>query len=419
MTENALTEKKYFQRLSSAVEFCLLGLTVSLTFSIALSEIFFATGLVLWIIKKFIDKDLNFVKEPIYLFLALFVAFIGLSIANAEYFYVSFRGVIKAVKPILAFLMVIDTFKTEKQMMRYFKVLFILFLVVCLNGMWQYWTGKDFIRGKGTGFFNEDFRRRITAAFSYYSQFGSYLILSVSLFLGLALGSALRKKRERFLLLLMSFAGFVCLFHTGSRGSWLAMGASIFFLGILKKSKLILGGLIVAGVLAFFVLPDYMLIHFDADRKEQSVSERFMLWQRAADVIKAKPVLGVGINNYNLVHHKYDTVKDSRVKGYYAHNGYLQLAAEIGIIGLSFFVLFLLFFFFKVIRGARGIPDPLYKDASLGLISGCFGFLCLVTIDTVLHSFQSGLIFWIFMGISMACYKVGVQSKSKTEGIVT
>ncbi|MBI4398032.1 MAG: O-antigen ligase family protein [Candidatus Omnitrophica bacterium] len=392
--------QKWHQVVSKITEWGLLALFVFLTFSIALSEISIVIVLIAWLVKKAIDRDFSFLKDSVYLVLTAFIAFVALSVANSEHFETSFRGMIKAVKGIAIFFVLIDTFKTREQVNRLVKILIVLFAVVLFDGLWQYLMGKDLIRGKDAGFFNEDFRRRITAGFSYYSQLGTFLILLNSFFAGLLFGKASLLKREKLLLALLIVFGSAGLFFTASRASWMAFAAALFFLGVMRRSKLLLGGLVIVGALAWVALPDYMLIHFDAERKEQSVSERVMLWQRAIDVIKAHPFLGCGINTYNLSHSKYDTVKDSRVKGYYAHNGYLQLGAEIGIFGIAFFILFLLLYFIRTLHKARDIPIPVYKDAALGILSGCFGFLVLVFVDTVLQSFQTNTLFWMFMALA-------------------
>ncbi|MBI4971317.1 MAG: O-antigen ligase family protein [Candidatus Omnitrophica bacterium] len=401
---------KIYHALSGFVEFALIGLFVSLTFSIAFTEIFIVASLIGWLAKKALDRDFSFLKDPMYLILTFFVACVGLSVANSEFFHMSFRGMIKATKGIIIFFILIDTFRTREQVIRLTKLLIGLFLFVLLNGVWQYFTGHDILRGKEVGYFNEDFRRRITSSFSYYSQFGAFLIFFNSFFLGLLFGKAPLKTSEKILLIALLAFGGIELFYTASRASWLAFGAAVLFFGIIRRSKIILGGLVIAAILAMFLVPKYMLIHFDADRKEQSASERLMLWRRAADVIKAHPFLGVGINTYNAVHMKYDTVKDTRVKGYYAHNGYLQLAAEIGLFGIGFFILFLILFFAKVLRKARDIPVPLFQDMTLGLLAGCFGFLCLVMVDTVLQSVQTSLMFWLFMGLTMTTLNIGLRS---------
>lgn len=410
---SSISDKAY-RIFSFLTEWSLITLFVAVTFSTALCEIAIVTALVSWTGKKVIDRDFSFLKDPVYLVLTAFVTFIALSVANSEHFYISFRGMIKAVKGIVIFFILVDTFKTKEQVIRLVKILSVLFLVVLFNGLWQYETGKDLIRGKPAGFFAKDFQRRITSSFGFYSQLGTFLILLNSLFLGILFGKSKSSKKEKVLLALLITLGCAGLFFTGSRASWLAFGGAVLFLGIVRRSKLIIGGLIAGAIIAAIVLPSHMKFHFDYFGKEQSASERLMLWRRAADVIKAHPFLGCGINTYNLSHAKYDTVKDSRVKGYYAHNGYLQLAAEIGLFGIAFFILFLILFFLKIIRKARDIPDPAFSGISLGALAGCFGFLCLVMVDTVLQSFQTNTLFWMFMGLAMAAFNIGITSTAKS-----
>ena len=407
----ALASSKVYRIISGIVEYALLFLFVAMTFSIALTEISIVVALIAWVIKKAIDRDFSFLKDPTYLILTLFVACVGLSVANSEFVQMSFRGLIKATKGIVVFFVLIDTFRTREQILRFVKVLLFVFLFVVLNGVWQYYTGDDILPLKRpVGFFSQDFSRRITSSFKFYSQLGAFLTFCNAFMVALLFGKASLKKSEKILLAILLALGCIALFYTASRASWLAFAGAVVFLGVIRFNKVILGGLIVTAILAVFLMPKHMLIHFDANKKEQSVSERLMLWQRAIDVIKAHPFLGVGINTYNAVHMKYDTVKDTRVLGYYAHNGYLQLAAEIGLFGIGFFILFLAMFFLKIIRKARDIPEPLYSDMTYGFLAGCFGFLCLVFVDTVLQSVQTNIMFWYFMGLTMAVFQLGLHS---------
>ncbi|OQA55645.1 MAG: O-Antigen ligase [Candidatus Omnitrophica bacterium ADurb.Bin277] len=146
------------------------------------------------------------------------------------------------------------------------------------------------------------------------------------------------------------------------------------------------------------VTPRGMIIHRDADAKEQSVVERIELWKRAIDVIDSEPWFGTGINTYNVAHEKYDTAKNWRVRGYYAHNGYLQLAAEIGIPGILFFLLFLAFYFRRAWRSASALRGTSEELDRLGMITGLLAFLIYALADTNLQSPQSLMSFWILAG---------------------
>ena len=80
------------------------------------------------------------------------------------------------------------------------------------------------------------------------------------------------------------------------------------------------------------------------DFQNKGVSERLEIWSQAVNVIKENPFLGVGIGNYV---EKVDLFSEQR--GYrspiHAHNIYLQITAELGIIGL---ILYLAIFIFAL-----------------------------------------------------------------------
>ncbi|MBI3313821.1 MAG: O-antigen ligase family protein [Candidatus Omnitrophica bacterium] len=147
-------------------------------------------------------------------------------------------------------------------------------------------------------------------------------------------------------------------------------------------------------------IPRSTLIHLDAEGKEQSLVERYYLWDRAISVIKARPLTGTGINTYTKVHPKYDRTQNWRVRNYYAHNGYLQLAAEIGVFGLLAFLIFLGIFFIQGLR-AGNFSD---WDGQLrfGLLMGTLNFLIFVMADTVLHNPQPVMTFWFLLGLHRA-----------------
>lgn len=108
---------------------------------------------------------------------------------------------------------------------------------------------------------------------------------------------------------------------------WLAAGA----LGWKGRLKILVAALLVLALIGVG-LSGLVLLRF---HEVQGSSEaRLNMWRVAISIISANPLLGVGINNYALVMHKYDALGYINGYAYPVHNVFLFFAAENGIPGL-------------------------------------------------------------------------------------
>lgn len=112
--------------------------------------------------------------------------------------------------------------------------------------------------------------------------------------------------------------------------------------------------------------------------EDDSVSDRINYYSDAIQSISLNPILGIGIGNWKFYSIKYDyeTMSDYVVP-VYVHNDFLHVAAEIGIIGVLFFILVFYFFLknsFKIIKK---------QDFALGLTLGCM--MSVYLIDSMLN----------------------------------
>ncbi|NDJ55319.1 MAG: O-antigen ligase family protein [Chloroflexi bacterium] len=71
----------------------------------------------------------------------------------------------------------------------------------------------------------------------------------------------------------------------------------------------------------------------DINDANYAVIERFAHWQAATEMARSHPLIGVGIGNFNAVYPAYGLLNWPQPLGH-AHNFYLNLLAEIGILGL-------------------------------------------------------------------------------------
>jgi O-antigen ligase len=107
---------------------------------------------------------------------------------------------------------------------------------------------------------------------------------------------------------------------------------------------------------------------------------RFIIWQDALRVWSKQPLIGVGPGNYwtyaqYLTHLPLDLRNFTRVGFGVAHNGYLQLLGELGLVGLFFWLALIVVLIVTAIRLYRCSNTPEARaDRKLALIG--LGLIC-------------------------------------------
>jgi O-antigen ligase len=102
--------------------------------------------------------------------------------------------------------------------------------------------------------------------------------------------------------------------------------------------------------------------------------ERMAHWQAGWDMFRDHPLLGVGAGNYPVAYDFYSLPGWREALGH-AHNYYLNVAAESGLLGLIALLLLLVVSYRQAVRGVRtGAADGLERAALLGAL-GCLVML--------------------------------------------
>jgi len=168
-----------------------------------------------------------------------------------------------------------------------------------------------------------------------------------------------------------------------SRGAYLGLVAgAVFFTIIFLKRTGILGKAFAAGglvlVLMFAinsnVISQRLVSSFNL--KEGSNAERYKNWIQAVEIVRDNPLGGVGLGNYART---IDPSAEER-SPIYAHNLFLDIAAETGILNAIVFLLLILFSIWRNIRNNN--------MTGLALASGLVGFFVHSIFDTALWSPQ-------------------------------
>ncbi|HDK25669.1 MAG TPA: tetratricopeptide repeat protein, partial [Candidatus Atribacteria bacterium] len=151
-------------------------------------------------------------------------------------------------------------------------------------------------------------------------------------------------------------------------------------------------------------------ISFSGLKEAYSVKRRIATWNFALMMIKDRPLLGSGIGTfqYNSLNYQAKFFEQGDNRSIYphgyakeAHNEYLQLVAELGIIGLGILLWIMIVYFYKGLIFLNKTEDNEKK----GILIGLMGAVVAVLIDGIfsfpLHLPATLVLFWLFLGISM------------------
>ena len=156
---------------------------------------------------------------------------------------------------------------------------------------------------------------------------------------------------------------------TYSRGALVGIGAGIAFLMLTERKRIPL--LIVAGVLTvaagfLFVQsnPNTVLRVEDALRaKEQiasyNVETRLQAWDAAVTLAVENPLVGIGPGNFIYHYGNVAGIPPGAEPIAVVHNSYLDVASELGLVGLALFFAYLALVFYRLtaaVRSGSGLP---------------------------------------------------------------
>lgn len=189
------------------------------------------------------------------------------------------------------------------------------------------------------------------------------------LLIPMALGVVIYEKPKRAFWLLALGLLLLADFLTFSRGGYLGLFSGIGLLVILWWHKLGRRYRVGAAAVVFFValmlmIPSPITQRFNSsfNLKEGSNQGRIATWQQAVGVIQDNPALGVGIGNYPLA---IKASADYR-EPIYAHNAYLDVAADSGIVNGIVWIALLIVVWINFYK--KGRRDQLFLLAGVSVV---------------------------------------------------
>ena len=398
------------------------GGVVGLVLSIWDVQLFFLYGL--WLIEILKDSNNKIDFYPLLLIPLIFIfLFSSISLLRTDNIRLSIFQLFQLLKVFLLFFYISNNISDKKDYQNILNILFITLFIEMAIGYYQHLTNEFVNLGVFTNSAPGQVDRRIgsevimavTGTTGGSDRFASYLIMMIPLVISTVISRS--NIINKTCMTIMMIGCIALLVFTFSRGGWIGFCVGIFqflvlFLFIDKdkfKSLLKIISVFLLLSIILIIYKDYIYLRFSGE-DYGSAQSRITMMQIAFRMIKANPIIGVGINNYTNAMSAYDNT--GYTLGFYhpVHNVYLQLAAEIGILGLLCFLGFICILYVKSISSLKNI-DRFYHIHSIGLLSGITGILVHHLANNSTIDSESFVMFWLFAGLIVAIPKIDNNEK--------
>jgi hypothetical protein len=391
-------------------------------------EIMFFVALICAVLVKLLRAKPLLGTTPMDLALYFFLAASLLSFMNTQYFSLSLKALFsKSLKYVLLFMVARELIDTREKLNNFVIMAFLSCVVVTIDAFVQYfWTHIDLLHFDGTHFkgypsfqfsdptllnipgatspYPNGFLGFPTASFPFPNDFAAWILIVIFPLIVFILMSIKNVALRLFSAVLCTGLIYL-LIVTKTRSAWIGffIGLSLLCAFRFMNIKKLLVMLCIVALLSPFVLKKTSFSHFTS---YAGIAERNVMWRNGWQIFKEHPVIGNGINTFFEKYKKIRTDQYRDKKGSYAHNCYLQMAADIGIIGLCAFLSFVAVLIGRAFKALKTGHDPYYYALIAGLAMGIIAFLVHAFFDTNLYSLNLASLFWLSAGILASVIKM-------------
>jgi len=411
------------QRLDSIIRIFLYVLVFWIPYSPAVVEVCVVCSLILWIFKRTISIPYDELKDhslkensliflnafrprasPLNSMIGFFIIACLLSVVGSLFFVFSLHNFMtKTLEWFIVYFLVIEVFTSKKHLLICFGIFFFTSFSTAVDSILQFYiTHRDIFSGHVI-----EPGQRPTASFKTPNGLGGYLSIVIPMVMAAVLLS--KSISKRVIMVVLCAVALWSLVISSSRGALLGVTVGIVFFfcayqtSVKKKnlSGIWIGVLTAALFLSLFSVMQFGNIELFLEERMNSVYWRLEIWKDSFTMIVERPIFGHGINTFMTIFQEYNTGGGARHAPTYAHNCFLQLAAETGIIGIMCFLGIIWKLFVTTLQRVSDNPsnDNHIQIAMLGLLSGILAFLVHSFFDTNFYSLQLSVHFWYMVGV--------------------
>ena len=307
---------------------------------------------------------------------------------------------------LLAYFLIANLIRTRSWLNKCIWGMTLSLLAVSAYGVMQYVFGFGAVTWQDTSMFS-DISGRVFSTFENPNVLAEYLIMLIPLALSLVLYSPKHSAKGIALITLASSA--LCLVFTWSRGAWLGFifGVAVFLLIYSKKILAALISLIALVPFLPFVLPDSIINRFSSigNIADSSTSYRVNIWSGVMRMLGDHwfTGIGTGLPAFSKVYPAYSLSGIESAP--HAHNLFLQIITEHGIIALIIFIM-IIFLFVQSVLSFNKYENRKSKLAGVALMCGILAVLAQGLTDYIWYNYRVYLIFWMIIGLTTAVRRV-------------
>ncbi|ODM27446.1 polymerase [Clostridium sp. Bc-iso-3] len=201
------------------------------------------------------------------------------------------------------------------------------------------------------------------------------------------------------------------LISAGSRGSLVAIVVTIGIFAVYNKkykTVLIMILIFIIGFINFDNLPyDIQKTLLSLTNKTATFSniERLAIWNSSIEMIKAHPLVGVGIDNWRYYYSLPQYMRS--VNSYpHAHNFYLQTGSEMGLIGLVLYLLIFAVSIYYSIYVFKRTKHDIRRCIALSSVMFIIFTAVYSMFNNPLFNSKPAMLFYIIVGLNAGIYKL-------------
>jgi putative inorganic carbon (HCO3(-)) transporter len=440
-------QSSWLMQWAEPLGFVLLALTFGLGPFVnnALVGVLMAAGAGFWVLLT-VSDDRSIALTPIHLLVLLYWGISTVAAAMSPVKAAAFTGWTKLTLYLLFFALMARILRSARWRSWLIAVFLNVSLIVSFYGVRQ-WIDK--VPPLATWNDPTSIQANVTRVYSFLGNpnlLGSYLLPAIAL--SAAALFVWKGWATRALAVTMLATNCACLRYTDSRGAWIGFVALlVVFLVLLWywfsplmprfwrtwALPLGLGGLVgalILGVALVEPLRDRVASMF-VGRGDSSNNFRISVWTAVIDMIRDRPILGIGPGNtaFNKV---YPLYMKPRFTALSAYSVLLEIAVETGIIGLTCFLWLLTATVNQGLLQIKRLRDAQFSSYNLteesptvnsnqgfwliGAIATLAGMMAHGLVDTVWYRPEVNMLWWLMVAIIASFYKSSQQQDADSTG---